>query len=393
MAVEIITSFGQQCDSAGDPVSGAKIYVYNVGTTTARDIFSDTALVTPADNPIVCDAYGRHDMRYTATGSYTIVVKTSADVTIYTRDNIDGRVPLGAGALAIANGGTGETTAAAALTALGGATAAELADVAADVASLSGTLSSTEKTHIATGTTAQRPGTPVEGDIRRNTTTSRLEHYNGSSWEQLFTDTEIASQAQAQAGSVNTVVMTPSRTADAIGSLGGLKFISSQSASASATIDFTSFSTSYDAFMLVISNAKPATDDVEAWLRIGTGGGPTYQSGASDYSWFVGAGSRTQAQDTTDAQIVMTYQGATNSVGNASGESFNATLFFDNPDATNLFTVRGNMTYLNASGGVEGSIIGGGYVTAATAVTGIRFMFESGNIASGTFTLYGLRKA
>lgn len=181
MSTEVITSFGQQCDANGDPMSGAKVYVYTVSTTTLKTVYSDTGLSVSVANPIVCDSAGRHDMRYIASGSYKIVVKTSADVTVFTRDNIDGRVPVGSGALAIANGGTAATTAAAALSNLGGATAAELADVAADVAALAGAAASIDKTHIATGTTAQRPVSPIEGDIRRNTTTSAFEGY-GASW-------------------------------------------------------------------------------------------------------------------------------------------------------------------------------------------------------------------
>lgn len=210
MATSVFTSHGQWLDDSLNVLSGGKVYVYDVGTTTPKSVYSDTALSVPAANPIILDSAGRHDNRYIATGSYKIVLKTSADVAVFTRDNNDGGVPVGSGALAIANGGTGATTAAAALAALEGATAAELAEVSAEVASLSGQLASTEKTHIATGTTGQRPATPVHGDIRRNTTTSRLEHYNGSGWEQLFTDTEIASTAQALAGSLNTLVMTPS---------------------------------------------------------------------------------------------------------------------------------------------------------------------------------------
>src|SRR5690554_5990690 len=100
MATEIITSFNPILDSNGDPVSGAKIYVYNVGTTTARAIYSDTGLSVAVSNPIICNSAGHTTtdggttpgMVYTATGSYKIVIKTSADVTIpgYTRDNIDG---------------------------------------------------------------------------------------------------------------------------------------------------------------------------------------------------------------------------------------------------------------------------------------------------------------
>ena len=35
---------------------------------------------------------------------------------------------------------------------------------------------------LPTGTTAQRPASPVTGQIRFNTTTNSVEIYNGSSW-------------------------------------------------------------------------------------------------------------------------------------------------------------------------------------------------------------------
>lgn len=195
MATEIFTSFGQQLNASGSPVPGAKIYVYDAGTTDLRSVYSNAGLSVSAANPIICDAAGRHDMRYTAAGSYKVLVTTSAGATVYTRDNIDGRVPVGSGALAIANGGTGGATAEEALTNLGGATSAEVADVAAEVASLSGTLASVEKTHIATGTTAQRPTSPIEGDIRRNTTTGHYEGYDDSStWQAFITTENIAAQ-------------------------------------------------------------------------------------------------------------------------------------------------------------------------------------------------------
>jgi hypothetical protein len=211
MAVEVETSHIQICDANGDPVNGAKVYIYDVGTTTLKTVYSDTGLSVSVANPIVCDSAGRHAIRYIATGSYKYHVKTSADVSVFDAvDNVDGRVPVGSGALAIANGGTGSTTAGAALTALGGATAAELADVAADVASLSGQLASSEKTHIATGTTAQRPATPAEGDIRRNTTTTRWEGYVAA-WQNFMTDNDAASQAQQEAASSTAVFVTPGR--------------------------------------------------------------------------------------------------------------------------------------------------------------------------------------
>ncbi len=194
MATEIATSFWQITDNNGDPVSGAKIYVYDAGTTTPRSLYSNTGLSVSVSNPIICNSAGRSTtdggttvgMVYTAAGSYKIVVKNSADVTIYTLDNIDGRVPVGSGALAIANGGTGATTAPAALTNLGAVTSTEFTDLSAQVATLAGAASSSEKTHIATGTTGQRPSSPVEGDIRRNTTVPQWEGYVAS-WEKFAT--------------------------------------------------------------------------------------------------------------------------------------------------------------------------------------------------------------
>lgn len=67
------------------------------------------------------------------------------------------------GTVAIANGGTGQTTAAAALVALGERTAATGALV------------------TPTGTTAQRP-TPATGHFRFNTTLGKPEIYNGTAW-------------------------------------------------------------------------------------------------------------------------------------------------------------------------------------------------------------------
>jgi len=40
----------------------------------------------------------------------------------------------------------------------------------------------TDYLKIPTGTTAQRPGSPSAGNIRFNTTTTKLEIHNGTDW-------------------------------------------------------------------------------------------------------------------------------------------------------------------------------------------------------------------
>ena len=42
---------------------------------------------------------------------------------------------------------------------------------------------STGATQLPVGTTAQRPASPVVGQLRMNTTTVKAEYYNGSAWK------------------------------------------------------------------------------------------------------------------------------------------------------------------------------------------------------------------
>ena len=50
-------------------------------------------------------------------------------------------------------------------------------------AATGGNVTATGAYTISTGTTAQRPGTPATGMMRFNTTTVKLEYYNGSAWK------------------------------------------------------------------------------------------------------------------------------------------------------------------------------------------------------------------
>src|SRR5512139_275744 len=120
MAIAVYTSLQQLSDNSGDPLNGGSVTVYQATTTTPISLYTDTGLSSSTTNPITLDAYGRHAITYFSAQAYKVLVKDSAGATIYTRDNIDPGVPIGTGALAIANGGTGATSASAALSNLGG---------------------------------------------------------------------------------------------------------------------------------------------------------------------------------------------------------------------------------------------------------------------------------
>jgi len=182
----------------------------------------------------------------------------------------------------------------------------------------------------------------------------------------------------------------------------GSKLLRTQAASSSSSLDFVHGASgvvlddTYDHYELVLSSLVPATDDVELWLRVGTGGGPTYQTTLYSffYTFATSAGAGAQG-GTTAAKIILGSDPAgTGAVGNASGESVNAIIDFANPESASLhklFSFHG--VYKGANASPMYKFEGAGSWDSATAITALRVMFESGNIASGRASLYGITKA
>lgn len=78
-------------DSNGDPLSGGKLHVYEVGTTTNKNSYptiADADAATNANaNPVILDSRG--EAAVVVIGATKFVLKDSADVTIWTVDNVD----------------------------------------------------------------------------------------------------------------------------------------------------------------------------------------------------------------------------------------------------------------------------------------------------------------
>lgn len=76
--------------TTGGLLAGAKLNFYAASTSTRQNTYQDAALTTPHANPVVADANGVFAPIYLdpALGDYKTVLTTSADVVIYTVDNI-----------------------------------------------------------------------------------------------------------------------------------------------------------------------------------------------------------------------------------------------------------------------------------------------------------------
>ena len=133
-------------DSNGNPVNNGKIYVYDAGTSNESSVYSDKALSTALTQPIRTNSGGvpitagdAETLIYVATGAdYKIEAKTSADAQIF--GPIDDYPILGrnSGTVAVADGGTGATTAATARTNLGAAAQSDYTTLSSTVTTISG---------------------------------------------------------------------------------------------------------------------------------------------------------------------------------------------------------------------------------------------------------------
>lgn len=84
-------------DANGDPVPGAKAYIYEAGTSTPLTVYTDTALTTPHTSPIVADANGVFAPMYVSgPDELKINITDSSGTTLpgYPVDNITG-IPVG----------------------------------------------------------------------------------------------------------------------------------------------------------------------------------------------------------------------------------------------------------------------------------------------------------
>lgn len=183
------------------------------------------------------------------------------------------------------------------------------------------------------------------------------------------------------------------RTSDGSGSL---VLLTSGTVSAAATLDIvlTSY-TGYRGIVFELTNFTPATDDVELWMRVSTDGGATYDAGAGNYRWGLSgnqdSGVTLDQGSASDTKLGIAYGTPTASVSNvaAEGGTTSRVVIMNQTDTGKWPRASWDSGWLGASGTLYH---GRGWGTRVTAqdTDAVRFLFESGNITSGAYAVYGL---
>ena len=177
---------------------------------------------------------------------------------------------------------------------------------------------------------------------------------------------------------------------------GALSLIQTQTASSSATIDFTSgIDSTYDKYVFKFYDIHPATDSADFTFQVDTGTNTSYNqtmtttvfrayhTEADDAAALDYDSGRDQAQGTA-------FQILAHEVGNDNDSSVVGDLHLFNPSSDTF--VKHFISTINEHHSYSMSVnkFNAGYINTTTPLTRVQFKFSSGNIDSGVIKLYGV---
>jgi hypothetical protein len=210
----------------------------------------------------------------------------------------------------------------------------------------------------------------------------------------------IGSSGILTASAVTNATIEDVTSFDSAGSPGTLVLLSTQTASASANISFTTgLDSTYDEYIFKFIDIHPATDDVHFQFNFSTDGGSNYNVTKTTTAFRA-------YHDEADTATVLQYQTGDDlaqstsfqklslgGLGNDNDQSTCGYLKLFNPSSTTFvkhFIARNNIAAQD-NFSLEGYVAGYGNTTSA--VNAVRFQFSSGNIDDGIIKLYGVKKS
>lgn len=178
---------------------------------------------------------------------------------------------------------------------------------------------------------------------------------------------------------------------DFLVSSGGV-LLEEHAASASATLDFTTFYSSlYNVYRVEVINLIPATNGSKFIAYASSDGGSTWDSAGSNANYSVASNGVNASNSWFTATGTQDYFYLHREAGNSSSGGVNGSLTLYNPASTATAKVlSGQLSYYSSatSNWVLWNVTAV-YTVAANAVNALRFQYDSGNITSGTIRIYG----
>ncbi len=159
-------------------------------------------------------------------------------------------------------------------------------------------------------------------------------------------------------------------------------------ASNSANVTLTGMSSTYNVYKFVMTNVIPINDNVHTFARFTESGTPNTTSNYDAAYKNLNTSSFSNSSYTNRDNFYL----INNYIGTPTGETGQAVCYIFNSQESGEYTfITQEITSAGHTYSLWGNQ-GGGVMTVSSVVDGIQIYMESGNIASGIFSLYGLRK-
>ena len=177
---------------------------------------------------------------------------------------------------------------------------------------------------------------------------------------------------------------------------GNMVLLSTQTASSSASISFTSgIDSTYKEYMFIFNNIHPSTDLVNFQFNGSTDGGSNYnvtKTSTAFRAYHEESDTGDELSYDTGRQLAQStsYQNLNQNIGNDSDQSFSGTLTIFNPSSSTY--VKHYISNCNGSHSSDLSVnwFISGYFNSTSSLNAVDFKFSSGNIDAGTIQMFGI---
>lgn len=204
-------------------------------------------------------------------------------------------------------------------------------------------------------------------------------------------ESDIPQQAfKANAGvlSVNDYLALSQQ--DKLTQYGQLELIETQTASSVANLQFTSLQEStYNVHLLTIANMKSDADNKAVEIAVSNDGGSSYETSNYDWAWLYqkSNGTFTEKNNTSGGDFTIVQN-----VGNSTGESLSGCVYLYNLGDSAKYSFSNWLCTGITQDPNYISTFGSGVYHQAETINALQLKFSSDNIASGVFSLYGIKE-
>ena len=177
---------------------------------------------------------------------------------------------------------------------------------------------------------------------------------------------------------------------------GALTLLQTQTASSSATIDFTSnIDSTYKEYIFKFYDLHPSNNDIVFYFNMSIDGGSNYnvtKTTTAFRSYYAEDGSVNAFEYRTgeDLSQSTSYQNLCSGQGNGNDESASGYLHLFDPSSTTFVkNFIANFSNYHESNIIQNYYVAG-YANTTSAVNAVQFKFASGNVDAGTIKMYGV---